>query len=375
MKNSIRCLLVIGLVFCASVRSTELSNEKESRNLERRVLKQKLLSMDNHLEAFKLWHDHHNKINHYHVDSEEGLKRYAIFKTNLNKIKERNAVLTEYKLAPGPHTDLTTEEYQKNVINKHNLNSSFHEDSKPLSMMKHLFLQSDNMWENKQKIKAKPINTNNEDWAKYYPVVRDQGKCGSCWSFATMGSIEGRLSKLTGKYEQLSTQYLVDCSTKDNGCEGGFYDTALEFIFEKGLVAEKDYPYKAVKEVCNAKPNKDIKLNRVLYCANQDTNQEFHCDYGLADKCKEFLQWSPVATAIDADSFDFQNYDEGIFTADKCAKINHAVIITHVTDEYVKIRNSWTQEWGEQGYMRIKLNKTNGSCFTLNQCFAAIDDS
>lgn len=362
------CVVIFGKCSCL-----EFLNNNDLYLDKSRLLREQLLTIEDHHEVFRIWHEFHSKHLIYHPESEEGQARKSVFLQNLKKIKERNAVLTEYQLAPGPHSDLNQEEYRNIITHKNKSERDFYK-GKSEHMLGHVMLDTKNIWENKHKIVAKALNPNYEDWSKYYGVTRNQGDCGSCWAFATVGSIEGRLSKLTGKYEQLSPKYLVDCSTKDTGCDGGSYDTAFEFALHNGLVYEKDYKYSPQKDTCTAKPQALTKLNRMIYCSNEDTEEQFHCNYGIAEKCKEFLQWSPLATAIDADSFDFQNYSSGIYSS-SCKEPNHAVIIVEITEDYVKIRNSWGENWGLSGYIKVKRDKKNNfSCFTESECFAAIND-
>merc|ERR1712137_1245380 len=72
------------------------------------------------------------------------------------------------------------------------------------------------------------------DWRLYGAVssVKDQAVCGSCWSFGTVGTLEGSLFLKTGKLTRLSQQALVDCSWGfgNNGCDGGEDFRVYEWI-------------------------------------------------------------------------------------------------------------------------------------------------
>lgn len=85
-------------------------------------------------------------------------------------------------------------------------------------------------------------------------IKPNKGTCGSCWSFATTGAIEGHYYRKTGKLLTLSEQNLIDCGELAfglDGCEGGYQEYAFAFIaHQNGIASEKAYPYVDKKETC-----------------------------------------------------------------------------------------------------------------------------
>lgn len=93
--------------------------------------------------------------------------------------------------------------------------------------------------------------------------VKDQASCGSCWSFAASGAIEGALFVGTGQSTSVSEQNLVDCSWdfehaygpySSEGCDGGFFAMAMAYVKDKGIAPEADYPYIGQNGFCRRSP-------------------------------------------------------------------------------------------------------------------------
>merc|ERR1712086_106169 len=82
--------------------------------------------------------------------------------------------------------------------------------------------------------------------------VKNQGQCGSCWAFSSTGAIEGSMFLSTGTLQSFSEQQLVDCSTKNSGCNGGLMDLAFGFAETTGINTEAQYPYKGRGGTCAA---------------------------------------------------------------------------------------------------------------------------
>ena len=83
------------------------------------------------------------------------------------------------------------------------------------------------------------------DWVSKGAVtpVKNQGSCGSCWSFSATGSMEGAYQIASGKLVSLSEEDLVQCDQVDQGCSGGLMDNAFKFVMANGIAAEAAYPY------------------------------------------------------------------------------------------------------------------------------------
>lgn len=94
------------------------------------------------------------------------------------------------------------------------------------------------------------------DWRKKGKVspVKDQGNCGSCWTFSTTGAMESHYA-IVNKVDPplLSEQQLVDCAGAFNnfGCDGGLPSQAFEYIrYAGGITSEDRYPYTAQDGSC-----------------------------------------------------------------------------------------------------------------------------
>lgn len=104
------------------------------------------------------------------------------------------------------------------------------------------------------------------------------GDCGSCWAFAATGSLEGQIFRKNGKAVSLSEQNLIDCSTSNDGCDGGFPELAFKYVMSNGGVESEDsYPYEAVNANCRYEPNNSeaaVKAFGMITTENEDELKE-----------------------------------------------------------------------------------------------------
>ena len=190
------------------------------------------------------------------------------------------------------------------------------------------------------------------DWRELGAVtkVKDQGQCGSCWTFSATGAVEGAWYISTDQLIDLSEQELVDCATGavygSQGCNGGQMEGAYKFIIKYGQCSYTDYPYTEHDEKCK----KCEQIVSISSCYDVTPNDQLALTTAVSKQ--------PVAVAIEADSRYFQSYTGGILDAESCGtNLDHGVLIVGYGEEqgkkYYIVKNSWGDTWGENGYIRI----------------------
>jgi len=144
-----------------------------------------------------------------YATTEEYNFRLGVFAEKFEFIMKHNAEnADDHTVGVNHFMDMTMDEYKKHFGYKKNLNNV----------------------RNVTTITADVAE--NIDWRDNNAVnaVRNQGGCGSCWSFSTIAAVEGAYAKQIGTLASFSEQMLVDCDPVDQGCNGGLMDNAFEFL-------------------------------------------------------------------------------------------------------------------------------------------------
>jgi len=260
--------------------------------------------------------------------------RYTVFKANMDKIALANQQKHTYTLGMNEMGDMTHAEFKSTKLGYNRVDRT------------HLRAKNACAIPNKKA----PATVN---WVTAGAVtpVKNQGQCGSCWSFSTTGAMEGAVFVASKQLQSLSEQQLIDCSTAqgNEGCNGGLMDDAFQYIISNGgLTTEDDYPYTATgPNTCNT--NVQLMSTCTGYC---DVTS------GSETALAAAVALGPVSVAIEADQNCFQFYSGGVLSDPTCGtNLDHGVLAVGYGSDagtpYWLVKNSWGASWGLAGYVWI----------------------
>jgi cathepsin L len=275
------------------------------------------------------------KDNKKHYAQSEFNMRYNVFKSNMDFVDAWNAQ-DYHEVGINKFADLTVQEFSKiyNGMNYVHNETMAYEPS---------------------------VTAATVDWTTKGAVtgVKDQGQCGSCWSFSSTGGLEGAHFIAKNALVSLSEQNLIDCSTAqgNQGCDGGLMTQAFQYIKSNhGIDTEASYPYTATgPNACK------FKVANVGSTITGWTNIKSGSEADLVTK----ITAGPTSVAIDASHSSFQLYTSGIYYEPACSSsaLDHGVLAvgfgTDGSKDYYKVKNSWGVSWGNAGYILMSRNRNN----------------
>ena len=199
------------------------------------------------------------------------------------------------------------------------------------------------------------------------PIV-DQKACGSCWAFSTAATFDTSYRIRNAADITVSQQDILDCANDSRGrsagsCNGGWYNSAFQWLVAKGVVSDADAPY----------------LGRVQKCLMSHFSRYRAISWGFVSTQKSvplirdiktaICEYGAVSAAINATPA-FQAYAGGIFNEHDLGTVtkpvNHAITILGWDDNADGagngawlVQNSWTAQWGDNGYVWVNFDSNN----------------
>jgi C1A family cysteine protease len=228
------------------------------------------------------------------------------------------------------------------------------------------------------------------DWRKTKAVtsVKNQGQCGSCWAFSVTEEVESMFALHVNADHDVdfSAQQVASCTKGEcMGCGGGFTEDAYKYLQgSPGHAPESFWPYaqglmpanpcsgQSCTQSCSHKNLTELtkysfyigpyaQVEGFEYAVPKCTET---CEHQDLQKLAAATAEAPVSVCVDASTWN--SYTGGVLSYEACGPagpmdLDHCVQLvgynSTASSPYWIVRNSWSEGWGENGYIYLEYGK------------------
>ena len=243
----------------------------------------------------------------YFSQAEYNLRK-QIFKDNLDQISQLNTEHPDATFGVNEFADLTFEEFSVRFGVR---GTNAVEGERDDKVVQEAYPKRD--W-------ADSIDYREQD---IIGPAKDQGSCGSCWTFSATGAIESNCNLVTGEHthDHLSEEEMVMCASEKEddseyyecaGCNGGWMSRGVQYNVNKhGQVYDDVCPYIAKDQACSAIDWSKHETDR--HCS---VKKAWNFRLGSFEDLNNAIQDGTVAVGVNASPWMF--YRGGVLKAEKC---------------------------------------------------------
>ena len=266
----------------------------------------------------------------------EDRMRFRLFRKNAQFVADANSMGDSAVFALNFFSAMTTGERQQYL----GLNVTGHEANPTFSASAGFQAPAEKLWVKEGAVTA----------------IKNQGACGSCWTFGAVGGLETRYQQMSGKLRDFAEQEYLDCVYEGSrdGCGSGWPDDCYDYSKNAGgrLASTANYGYTASDSSCRGSSKPDAM---VAYKITGYTS------VGSSESANiEALATGSLSVAFEVTNY-FHQYSSGILRDTTCTgPPNHAVTAVGYNSNFVLVKNSWGGNWGDHGF--VKFSRYYGNC-------------
>jgi len=294
----------------------------------------------------------------------EETMRFRIFVDNVKTIEAHNAKHANYKYGINEFTDLTTKEFVDARLGW--------KQPPPSQLYGDLPFLGNHTYDEGETLPDSVDHTSDG----LVTHIKDQGQCGSCWIFSSVGALEGAYALARKELKVLAEQQVLDCINSifppTMGCSGGSMSPVFKFATSHGMCSGDSYVYEAKQGSCRS-DSCTVAVPKGVFTGYKGLAPVARLVPASYKAMMSAVAQQPVSVSIEADKDVFHHYQSGIVDG-ACGQMpDHGVLVVGyghdatAKEDYWKIKNSWGTSWGEAGYVRIlRGNGIRGECAVLN---------